>query len=570
MSNNITKIKQINIISFRGLNDCTVNFGERMTAICGKNGTSKSTILGIAAKMFNFETDYTKQPAVDLKGYKTLAGKAFSSQFSEHFRLSSRHDTPSSMDVDVVIYDGAEDKELDKLKLGLYLRSNHSSARATVRNNTTTNGASDSRKVTHPVIYLSMKRLTPVPDRQKYNVSNIDAYMVKNKNEFISQSSYILGLRNVNNLTKTNGTINSMVVSGNKYDHQSVSVGEDNLGQILQAIFSFKKLKSEYPDYHGGILLIDEIDAGLFPAAQRRLIERLASLTKELDLQVVFTTHSPEVINIVAEYSKNDSKNYKIAYLTNTYGKLEVKEDYSWVDIKLDLYNETLKLNNKEIQQRTNVFFEDKENYDFFTAIVTRRDINKLLNLHKDVTLGCENYFQLLKKKVPGFYKSAVIVLDGDVKNKGYENVVTLPTDLPPDQLIFEYLYNLDASDYFWKNDLRYTKTYFHEVADKIIMALNLTEENIVLKNKIPAKNKQVLNGVRLRDLFKSFVLEQTFQDLVKSGGVKYNPYRRWAADPKNEKFVDKFNVSLIESLRFVIGEELGVETAKVKGIVVK
>ncbi|HAS0856575.1 TPA: hypothetical protein I3322_001753, partial [Enterobacter hormaechei subsp. xiangfangensis] len=229
-----------------------------------------------------------------------------------------------------------------------------------------------------------------------------------------------------------------------------------------------------------------------------------------------------------------------------------------------------LKLNNKEIQQRTNVFFEDKENYDFFTAIVTRRDINKLLNLHKDVTLGCENYFQLLKKKVPGFYKSAVIVLDGDVKNKGYENVVTLPTDLPPDQLIFEYLYNLDASDYFWKNDLRYTKTYFHEVADKIIMALNLTEENIVLKNKIPAKNKQVLNGVRLRDLFKSFVLEQTFQDLVKSGGVKYNPYRRWAADPKNEKFVDKFNVSLIESLRFVIGEELGVETAKVKGIVVK
>ncbi|ENO2769055.1 AAA family ATPase [Enterobacter hormaechei] len=570
MSNNITKIKQINIISFRGLNDCTVNFGERMTAICGKNGTSKSTILGIAAQMFNFETDYTKQPAVDLKGYKTLAGKAFSSQFSEHFRLSSRHDTPSSMDVDVVIYDGAEDKELDKLKLGLYLRSNHSSARATVRNNTTTNGASDSRKVTHPVIYLSMKRLTPVPDRQKYNVSNIDAYMVKNKNEFISQSSYILGLRNVNNLTKTNGTINSMVVSGNKYDHQSVSVGEDNLGQILQAIFSFKKLKSEYPDYHGGILLIDEIDAGLFPAAQRRLIERLASLTKELDLQVVFTTHSPEVINIVAEYSKNDSKNYKIAYLTNTYGKLEVKEDYSWVDIKLDLYNETLELNNKEIQQRTNVFFEDKENYDFFTAIVTRRDINKLLNLHKDVTLGCENYFQLLKKKVPGFYKSAVIVLDGDVKNKGYENVVTLPTDLPPDQLIFEYLYNLDASDYFWKNDLRYTKTYFHEVADKIIMALNLTEENIVLKNKIPAKNKQVLNGVRLRDLFKSFVLEQTFQDLVKSGGVKYNPYRRWAADPKNEKFVDKFNVSLIESLRFVIGEELGVETAKVKGIVVK
>lgn len=568
MSNNVTKIKQINITSFRGLNDCTVNFGERITAICGKNGTSKSTILGIAAQMFNFETDYTMQPETDLKGYKTLAGKPFFSQFSEHFRLSSSHDTPSSMDVDVVIYDGAEDKELNKLKLGLYLRSNHSSARATVRNNTTTNGASDSRKVTHPLIYLSMKRLTPVPDRQKYNVSNIDAYMVKNKSDFISQSSYILGLRNVNNLTKTNGTINSMVVSGDKYDHQSVSVGEDNLGQILQAIFSFKKLKNEYPDYHGGILLIDEIDAGLFPAAQRRLIERLASFTKELDIQVVFTTHSPEVINRVAEYSKNDNKNYKLAYMTNSYGKLEVKEDYSWADIKLDLYNETLKLNNKETHQKTNVFFEDRENYDFFTAIVTRRDINKLLNLHRDVTLGCDNYLQLLRKKVPGFYKSAVIVLDGDVKNKGYENVVTLPTDLPPDQLIFEYLYNLDASDYFWRNDLKYTKSYFHEITDKIITVLNLTEEKINLKNKISSLNKKELNGIKLRDLFKSFVLEDAFQDLVKSGGVKFNPYRRWAADHDN--LVDKFNVSLIESLRFVIGEELGVESFKVKSIVVK
>lgn len=54
--------------------------------------------------------------------------------------------------------------------------------------------------------------------------------------------------------------------------------------------------------------MIDEIDAGLFPAAQRRLIEKLSSITKKLDLQVVFTTHSPEIINSVYEYTKRDSK----------------------------------------------------------------------------------------------------------------------------------------------------------------------------------------------------------------------------------------------------------------------
>ncbi|MCS3433665.1 ATP-binding protein [Klebsiella sp. BIGb0407] len=568
MSNHITKIKQIKIINFRGLNNCIINFGERITAICGKNGTSKSTILGIAAQMFNFETDYTKKPTVNLKEYKSLAGRPFVSQFSEHFRLSITHDTPSSMSVDVSIYDGAEDKVLDKLKLGLYLRSNHSSPRATVRNNTTTNGASDSRKVTHPVIYLSMKRLTPVPDRQKYDVSSIDSYMMENKNEFISLSSYILGVRDSNTLTKTAGTINSMVVSGEKYDHQSVSVGEDNLGQILQAIFSFRKLKDEYPDYHGGMLLIDELDAGLFPAAQRRLLEKMCSLSRELNIQIIFTTHSPELINNIANLSKNDAEKYKLIYLTNTYGALEAKEGYSWADIKLDLFNETIQLNDKEKIKKTNVFFEDKENFDFYSALVTRRDLNRLLNPYKDITLGCENYLQLLSKKVPGFYQSAIIVLDGDVKKTKYENVIKLPTNLPPDQLIFEFLYNLDSSDDFWKNEIKYTKSYFFEKTISIIDALGLTENKIDLTVKINNMDKSKLKGITLRVLFKKFTEEQSFQYLVSNGGVNFNPYRRWAND--NPLLVDKFNTSLVESLRFVIGAELGVECDKLKSMLSK
>ncbi|ENJ2066710.1 AAA family ATPase [Escherichia coli] len=569
MSQKITKLKEIKIKSFRGLNDCTIHFGERITAICGKNGTSKSTVLGIAAQMFNFETDYTQEPKVDLRKYKTLAGKPFSSQFREHFRLSEKFDTPSSMDVDVIIYDGAEQKELEQLKLGLYLRSEHSYPRATVRNNTTTNGASDSRKVTHPLIYLSMKRLTPVPDRQKYTVSDIDEFMNLNRQDFVQLSSYILGVRNANNLTKTNGTIDSMVVSGEKYDHQSVSVGEDNLGQILQAIFSFKKLQAEYPDYHGGILLIDEIDAGLFPAAQRRLIEKLSSITKKLDLQVVFTTHSPEIINSVYEYTKRDSKNYKVIYLTNTYGKLEVKNDYSWGDIRLDLCNETLQLNKQESIRKTNVFFEDKENYDLFCSVVTRRDIRRLLNLNKDITLGCKNYIQLLNKKVPSFYKSAIIVLDADVENVKHANVVKLPGILPPDQIIFEYLFNLDASDDFWKNNpLHYTKDYFFEKSNPIITALNISEQKIKLKEKIKEVNKDKLDGSRIRELFKKFIQEKTLQELIKCGGVKYNPYRKWAED--NKILVDKFNDTLIEALRFVIGEEFGLNPERVKSVVTK
>lgn len=568
MAGKITKIKSLNIARFRGLNDVVVNFGERITVICGKNGTSKSTILGIVAQMFNFETDYTVQPATDLKQFRTIANSPFSSQFREHFRLSSKYDTPSSMDVTVKIYDGAEKKDLDDLKLGLYLRSNHTSSRATVRNNTTTNGASDSRKVTHPLIYLSMKRLTPIPDRQKYTVHSINAYMQSHKREFIELSSFILGGRGSINLTQTKGTINSLVASGSNYDHQSVSVGEDNLGQILQAIFSFKQLQHEYEDYHGGIILIDEIDAGLFPAAQRRLMEKLTKIAKQLNLQFIFTTHSPEIINTVYDYSNLDEKLYKVNYLTNTFGKLEIKENFSWSDIKLDLYNQTLVASGEKIESKINVFFEDKENYDFFRALVTRRDLNKMFKLQKDITLGCENYIQLLNKKVPGFYKSAIIVLDGDVKKTSHENIVLLPTSLPPDQLIFEFLYNLEANDAFWHNDFKYTKQYFYEVSHDICALLELDDCVIDLKEHLKSINVKNLDGGRVRELFKNFVTEAGFRALVESGGVKYNPYRCWCV--ANEVESDKFNSKLVDALRNIIGNEFGVGLETVKEMVSK
>ncbi|EEN6587766.1 ATP-binding protein, partial [Salmonella enterica] len=42
MANPITKLKKINVVKFRGLKNINIEFGSRLTVICGKNGTSKS------------------------------------------------------------------------------------------------------------------------------------------------------------------------------------------------------------------------------------------------------------------------------------------------------------------------------------------------------------------------------------------------------------------------------------------------------------------------------------------------------------------------------------------------
>ena len=118
MANQITKLNKLQVIKFRGLKDVNIEFGSKLTVICGKNGTSKSTILGIVAQIFSFSRDQSKKPVTVLTNYKTLTNRSFKSAFNEHFRLSEEYDTAGSMDVKISLYDANVNKHLDKLTLG--------------------------------------------------------------------------------------------------------------------------------------------------------------------------------------------------------------------------------------------------------------------------------------------------------------------------------------------------------------------------------------------------------------------------------------------------------------------
>jgi predicted ATP-binding protein involved in virulence len=99
-----TLLKKLIINKFRALENVEIEFGTHITVICGKNGTSKSSILGIAAQIFSFEKDYTKNKVLV---YQTITGGSFKSQPREHFRISDAFDLPGSMQVQVELYDGS-------------------------------------------------------------------------------------------------------------------------------------------------------------------------------------------------------------------------------------------------------------------------------------------------------------------------------------------------------------------------------------------------------------------------------------------------------------------------------
>jgi AAA15 family ATPase/GTPase len=555
----ITKLLKIEIKKFRGLDNVHIDIANRITLICGKNGTSKSSILGIAAQVFSFRMDYTKNTRLS---FKTLSGDNFKSQISEHFRLSKRFDTSGSMDTLLRIHDGYTDSPAE-FSLKLYNSVDRAQPRPVVRGNTSVSGTNSSRNATHPVIYLSLKRLMPISLRDRYTEHDL-AYLENNKSEFLKCTQEILGKFSSTQLTATAGTIPSVAAHSDEYDQDSVSAGEDNIGQILMAVFSFRKLKEEYPDYKGGLLLIDEADAGLFPAAQLELLKFLNKECKALNLQVIMTSHSPTMIEEIHATNKSESSDNKTIYLTDSYGSITAQNNFSWPEIYADLHQKTVAFDNEVSLPLVNTYFEDRECADLFSAIITSRTINKAVNKLKDVALGCSEYIKLIERKIPEFAHKSIVVLDGDVEGTSkYPSVILLPSQLPPDQLIFEFLFNLPATDEFWKNKAMYTRLVFLKSVEEIRSALKIPAGAVSISMADLAdayQNQKTPNKKALRVIFKDFAHNADFLKMV-NGPVGKNPYRMWAK--QNPVACDAFRDSFEKLLRNTLTKGFGVDTVK-------
>ncbi|WP_152090299.1 AAA family ATPase [Azospira sp. I09] len=534
-----TQLKKLVVEKFRALNNVEVEFGDHITVICGKNGTSKSSILGIAAQIFSFEKDYLKGLALS---FRQIAGGLFKSQYSEHFRISDEFDQPGSMTVNIELHDGYTDQSATA-KLELMKRGK--SPRPVVRNNSTVEkGENTSRNFTHPVIFLSLKRLYPIADRD-YKVIDFD-YLNNHKPQFIGLVNELLN-RQSSLATGTEGTISSAVAHGDNYDQESVSAGEDNAGQIILALMSFRKLKEEYADYKGGLLLIDEADAGLFPTAQVNLLKILDRECKDLDLQVVMTSHSPTLIEYAYQQSQQYRRKYKTIYLSNTFGGVQVMQDWSWAQISADINTRTVAAGADEKLPKVNVYFEDKEAADFFAALMNRQSIKKFTNPLPDVTLGCSNYLQLIDKGVPEFSERSIVCLDSDaaqqVRRKNPKTLVLLPGNLPPDQLIFEYLFNLPAEHNFWRNDLGYARPNFTQSAAEVIREFSINGNQVDVKTSLAAYQ----GGKKPREVFKRFYKDAEFQKLVALASKPYNPWKHWIENNQDacNDFLEKFELAL-------------------------
>ncbi|WP_050491650.1 AAA family ATPase [Clostridium botulinum] len=467
-------IKSIEIEKFRAIENLNLRLGKNLTAIAGRNATLKSTLLGIIGQPFTISKDHP------MYGCKTIDGYNFRSQFKEKFKISSKFDYKGEHIWKLNLYNNGyyKDNEITMKSIERPSKSNPND----IRFWNSKSKSKGSGYIQLPVYYLSLSRLFPIGESGKTKNVNINLTDEESK-LFLKYYKKILSIHAISNKESVGmekGASSRVFVGVNDDTHDifTNSAGESNIGRIILAVLSFKRLKEKYNEYKGGILLVDEIDATLYGYSQKKLIDFLFKASKNYHIQIIFTTHSPLLLKQVNKYQREEVKNRKsdinrddisynstIIYLQPKYTGVSKVIDGKNINSAAELNTSINDINLKAtvVRQSINVYLEDIRAKDLLVYLlkeVSQINYENYINII-DINLGWSNYIQLHKKKVPEFLES-IIILDNDVRqmkdareanyyvqNKT-NNIMYLPVDV--EKGIFDLLKDYTKYSEFEKN----------------------------------------------------------------------------------------------------------------------
>lgn len=452
-------IKSIEITKFRKMTNISFELAPHVTVIAGQNATMKTTLLGMLGQPFSFHAKAIKEGEDDtnppIVKEKTLTGHAFEGKFSDKFRLSKEFDHVGEhrWKLNFVSDDIYTDGYIEMESIARKEKGKETGIRFW---NAAGRSAGDGY-VQLPVIFLSLKRLLPIGEAR--NLELTTTILNDEESKFYEEEyKYVLSL--TDEIMSSTQTVNSADKKSigpvtSFYDAEAMSAGQDNIGQILLAVLSFKRLQNKYPtDYRGGILLIDEIDATLFPSAQDKLLNRLFRYASKFNIQIIFTTHSEKIIySMLPEHTNVHGK---LIFLQNLGDSVQEVPESLLTKDKISAHLNIQPVTSKKEKQKLRVYTEDEEATQFAKFLITKK-YTPLLDFI-NVTIGYKELTTLcVDRKIPEF-NNTLIILDGDnqqlQKPKKAKNIICLPGDknnYPPDQLFYFFLKDLPSNDEFWE-----------------------------------------------------------------------------------------------------------------------
>ena len=444
-------IDRIHITKFHGFNNVGFQLGTNITIIAGQNGTQKTTLLGLLGQPFSL----VNHPV--MKNEKPLCGGSYKSGFKDKFKLSPIFDKPGEHEWTISF-----STEEDSYTVASMYRDKKKGGELRFWNKGSRERGTGYRH--YPVIFLSLKRLTPIGEEsalhskdEVFSPQEVELFKTLHNRILISFDN-IVGTNVVESPNKT-----TLGITTDKYDWMQNSAGQDNVGKIILALLSFKRLKEKYPkEYKGGLLFIDELDATMYPGSQRKLLEVIREYSSKYSIQVVFTTHSlmllelgHELVQKVQERAATKDS-VKLVYLEKRNDAVTILENMPYPGIV-----NRLKVSiSKESTTKILVYSEDAEAVLVMKSLLYGY-VSKLS--FSKCKLGCGNLINLMQTKIPTFvFPDSIILFDGDIRNnKSHirdlskikkQNWLFLPTEQSPERFIAAFLNSLSDEHPFWKS----------------------------------------------------------------------------------------------------------------------
>lgn len=406
-------LKSIKLSPFRHITDLTLNFIHPISVIAGTNRSGKSTVLmALACSHFEFK------------------------KRNVHNGLLERHTWSSIMQ-----FTNQDKQKIDWTYYITYKFGKKEVIKRGQRKATTKKwngiGKKETQFTNRQVIFIDLDRISParnfgraIFNKSKKvvatNISSVNIPRIENYLSYVLEESFKL-----NKLASHLDKDIFKYSNSNEYSSYNAATGEEVLTKIIIDIV-------EAPN--NSLILIDEIEVGLHPKIQRRLLHTLYNIARNDNKQFVLTSHSPSILSSLPDKArifieKISDGNFKAIPNISVNAALSKMDSISYPLV--DLYCEDREA--KKIIQKAISSIQEENSLTNFVDL-----INIIVSGNGDKTYSFFKYHQETypHKRIKTGY---ACILDGDrriLKDKSY-NIIY------PEEECLHFIYSDDSPEKF-------------------------------------------------------------------------------------------------------------------------
>lgn len=260
--------------NLRGLNSLDISFTFPITAIAGRNGAGKSTILALSCCAYHNYKNAYKLPKRRLSYYT----------FADFFIQHSDEVPPQGIEI---YYQFAHNnwRKSETLPKGIGLGVQKRWKRKGKKWN------DYAKRIKRNVVFLGIERIVPHSERSQsrsYSKSFVESVAHGWEDKVMHAVGRIFGktYSNLRYLEHSKYSLPIVESGGITYSGLNMGAGENALFEIFKVIYSCGS---------GTLLVMDEIELGLHSEAQRKFMRELKSACLEAKTQIICTTHSEDI-----------------------------------------------------------------------------------------------------------------------------------------------------------------------------------------------------------------------------------------------------------------------------------